>query len=354
MRRLLLPLFLGAALPLLALAAPGVPADKDDPGIEELSQPAIDAVDTGLAFLATRQRPNGSLGADFEIAITSLAGLSFLADGSVPGRGKYGENVRKALDFILGQSQKSVRGEIRETDNHSRMHGHGYATLFLAEAYGMSGGVPGLDGKLLHRRLQLAVQVIREAQTKDGGWGYDFRHVEFDEASVTVCAVQALRAARDAGIAVPKKVIDDALEYVRRCAKNDGSFMYSLKAGIGRSSFALTAAAISVLVYGGDYSAPQIQPGLDYMASHRPGGVRNDSQHYFYESYYAALAMYYAGGTHWSSWYPVIRDELLARQDLRQGRDRGAWSGEYGQEYCTAFATLILQIPKRYLPIFQR
>jgi len=34
------------------------------------------------------------------VAVTALACIAFMADGNVPGRGAYGENVSKGLDFI--------------------------------------------------------------------------------------------------------------------------------------------------------------------------------------------------------------------------------------------------------------
>jgi hypothetical protein len=58
--------------------------------------------------------------------------------------------------------------------------------------------------------------------------------------------------------------------------------------------------------------------------------------------------MFLAGGDYWANWYPAIRDELIARQD----KTTGGWSGEVNEDYCTAMALIILQIPNRYLPVF--
>lgn len=43
--------------------------------------------------------------------------------------------------------------------------------------------------------------------------------------------------------------------------------------------------------------------------------------HYFYGQYYAAQAMWHAGGDHWKKWYPAIHDALIARQ-----REDGSWT----------------------------
>jgi hypothetical protein len=57
--------------------------------------------------------------------------------------------------------------------------------------------------------------------------------------------------------------------------------------------------------------------------------------------------MFLAGGDYWSNWYPAIREELLSRQ-----REDGHWDGEVSDEYCTACALIVLQMPNRYLPVF--
>ncbi len=57
--------------------------------------------------------------------------------GNLPNRGKYGENVARALKFVLACCQES--GLIVADDGQSPMYGHGFATLFLGEVYGMTG-----------------------------------------------------------------------------------------------------------------------------------------------------------------------------------------------------------------------
>jgi hypothetical protein len=58
--------------------------------------------------------------------------------------------------------------------------------------------------------------------------------------------------------------------------------------------------------------------------------------------------MFLAGGKYWTDWYPGIRDVLIARQTP----DSGRWEGEVDPDYCTAMALIILQMPNRYLPVF--
>jgi hypothetical protein len=70
---------------------------------------------------------------------------------------------------------------------------------------------------------------------------------------------------------------------------------------------------------------------------------------YYYCHYYAIQAAFQAGGNYWSSWWSRIRSQLLQLQ-----YSDGRWEDLVGPNYATAMATLILQIPLQYLPIFQR
>jgi hypothetical protein len=70
--------------------------------------------------------------------------------------------------------------------------------------------------------------------------------------------------------------------------------------------------------------------------------------HYYYGQYYAVQAMFLAGGDYWAQWYPAIRDELITKQD----KATGSWPPEISDDYSTACALIILQMPNRYLPVF--
>jgi hypothetical protein len=83
--------------------------------------------------------------------------------------------------------------------------------------------------------------------------------------------------------------------------------------------------------------------------------IRRDvhSLHYFYGHYYAAQAMWTAGSPYWEEWYPAIRDELLKHPDRQE--KTGCWMDQrICNDYGTAMACIILQIPNNYLPILQK
>ncbi|MBY0112815.1 MAG: terpene cyclase/mutase family protein [Phycisphaerales bacterium] len=303
----------------------------------------------GLAWLAKKQSTDGSFGDDRwgrSVAITSLGAIAFMADGNLPGRGPYGENVEKALKHVLENCTES--GLVAGDTAAAPMYGHGFATLFLCEVYGMTGGGPDAAAAAkLHNAVLRAVRLIVSTQNDEGGWRYNPVPNDAD-VSVTICQIMALRAARNAGLEVPKQTIDRAVDYIRRCQNDDGGFKYQLTAG--PSAWPRSAAGIASLYYAGIYDDPQINKGLKYLAVNAMPRQDRTSPHYFYGHYYAAQAMYLAGGENWSAWWPAIREELLVAQ-----QQDGSWQDPaVGDVYGTAMALIVLQMPKRYLPIFQK
>ena len=223
------------------------------------------------------------------------------------------------------------------------MYGHGFATLFLGEVYGMNP-----EDKRVREALEKAVAIIIGSQNEEGGWRYN--PIPFDAAvSVTICQIMALRSARNAGIKVPKETIDRAVSYVRECQNPDGGFRYMRQNG--SSAWPRTAAGVSSLFYAGIYEDDSINRGLDYlMGNALPGEASATQAHYYYGQYYAVQAMYLAGGDYWKKWWPAVRAELIQRQS-----SNGGWLDHYaGGAYSTAMALIVLQMPKRYLPIFQK
>ena len=319
------------------------PASRPDkPAITEITPEQTIAVEKGLEYLASRQNAEGSFGNSgaygATAAITALSGIAFMADGNLPGRGKYGDNVRKAVQFIVRNQQES--GLFTTSASQGEMYSHGFATLFIGEVYGMTG-----DDQI-KENLQKGVRLIERCQNPEGGWRYQPAPVDAD-ISVTICQIMALRSARDAGIKTDAGVMEKALAYVKRCQNPDGGFSY--QATGGESGFARTAAGTASLYYAGKFQDEAVTRGLDYLARFIPGRDQIEQQgHFFYGQYYAVQAMFLGGGKYWADWYPAIRELLISRQN----KATGGWEEEVDPDYCTAMALIILQMPNRYLPVF--
>jgi hypothetical protein len=291
------------------------------------------------------------------VGVTGLVGMAFLSSGSTPGRGPYGRNVQGCVDFVL----KAIKPNGFASHDHSRMYSHAFATLFLAEVYGMA---PSDD---VRRGLRRMVDLVISSQNEQGGWRY-MPAAKDSDLSITVCQVQALRAANNVGIKVPKETIDAAIRYVKMSHIKSSSSFQHMPGGFwyqvhenfpfrpSRTSFALTAAGVTALYGAGIYEGPEIRGGLRYLFDRRnrpsPSGMRSTFD-YFYGHYYAVQAFFQAGDggqvPYWSRWYPRIRDELVRGQ-----QPDGRWQDLVGPNYATAMACIILQIPYRFLPIFER
>jgi hypothetical protein len=303
------------------------------------------AVENGLLFLTNRQNEDGSFGTGGfarNVAVCGLCGMAFLAQGNTPQRGKFGVTVGRCLDFILANADNSGLINVPENTDRGPMYGHGFATLFLAETYGMAPHRP------IREKLIAAIRLIVNTQNAEGGWRYEARPDEAD-ISVTVCQVMALRAAKNAGLHVPAETVKRAVEYIKRCQNPDGGFNYML-VPMRESRFPRSAAAVVALFGAGLYDSEEAKQGLAFVKQQSlPAKPLGEQSYFLYGNYYAAQAMWHVGGEDWSAWYISIRDRLLSRQ-----KQDGSWEDQISPEYGTAMACLILQMPNNYLPIFQR
>jgi len=369
-----------AALGLAALTASASPAaaGTDEYGPTEFTPKIARAAERGLKWLAAKQLESGAWEADVgyklqqdyqvrsphspHVGVTALAGMAFLAGGHLPGRGPYGDNLERAVHFLL----TSVSDLGFANSNHTRMYSHAFATLFLAEVYGTL-ALPELRTKLQH-----TVDLIVASQNDRGSWRYEPFVAESD-MSITVCQLMALRAARNVGIRVANSTIERAVAYVKASevkpadmsrsmfASNyyfhePGCFRYQVEDD-ERSSFALTAAGIVSLYHAGHYNVRELGRSLYVLRETRARVSHHFRGHFFYwyGHYYAVQAAFLTTGDqfpgYWEEYFGEVSRELLQAQ-----KSDGSWPNPVGPgpTFGTAVACIVLQVPKRYLPILQR
>jgi hypothetical protein len=332
--------FLGSLLALLLAAAASLPAAD---AVETIDPRAEAAIAKGLAFLVRVQRPDGSFGGT---GLTGAAVLGLMATGSVPGRGPQGDASARAVQAILAQAQSTglLHGP---GDQHPPMYNHGLAALALAEVWGETA-----DGRV-RDALRRAVDLIVSTQNQRGGWRYQPK-VADDDLSVTVMQLMALRAAKDAGMAVPKECIERGITYVKSCHNprnqgKDGGFAYIPGSGSG---FGRTGAGVTSLQVAGNYRASEVAEGVEYLLRFAPLGKEEVKEHAYYGWYYATMGLYQAqsagswGREAWKRWYPAMVDHLC-----RQQRPNGEWGDGV---YPTSMSLLMLAVPYRCLPVYQR
>jgi hypothetical protein len=360
----------------LAVCAGIAPTIADD-GADEITPQGEAALERGLAWLAKNQGTEGNWGSN-DLGLVSMGALAFMSAGHAPGRGRYGRELDKALEFIISRSRPS--GLLNISDAQRDMYNHGLATFVLGQAHGMA---TSKDRKL-NRVLDNALKLIANTQCEDGGWDYRAarQHAGHD-LSLVVMQAKALRSAVDSGLEVPPEVIDLAIKSVRdhystrggrglpdtEQQKLPGQFTYSK--GGGGGTIAMAAAGVVCLQEFGQYEDWRIGKNMEVIQAaiqETPHSRSRDGSMPFdaYTLYYVGQALYQVGGESWKRSYPALRDYLVDSQvsDAGNPNSHGAWrdhgsrgggrvGGKDGELYATSVACFVLAIPNRYLPILQ-
>lgn len=306
-----------------------------------------EAIDRGLAYLVSKQSRIGAWSdPSHQVAITALAGTALICSGSTTTQGPHAKAIRFCVDFMLGKCRRN--GLIGSSSEQRYTYGHGFAMLFLSQVIGEEEDVDRREE--LVQALERAVKFSVNAQTKAGGWGY-VSGGDFDEGSTTITQVQGLRGCRNAGIVVPKAVIEKAKKYIYKCQNSDGGIKYSFESGGGDSRVAITAAALAALYNAGDYESKYVPPMWNYCKKHlHDVGSLSNASWWHYSYLYYAQVVYRRGPDVWDP----FRDQLVKRL-LRKQKDDGRWAtDDMGGIYPTSINLIILQLDFGYLPIFQR
>jgi hypothetical protein len=331
----------------------------------------------GLQWLAAQQKLEGhwsATGGQYRVAMTALAGLAFVREGSTAHKGKYAEQIRRASEWLLtrvrkGGAHDGLIGDPGEPSEAVRyMFGHGFAMQFLAEVVGEE------DNRERRKRLmdvlRRAVKFSKDNQSERGGWFYTSYADSggADEMAVTVVQLHALRAVRDAGIAVPREILKKGEKYLEKATAPGGGVVYpapgKVPGAIGGGRPALTAGALAC-VYPEGARRTLWKKWLVFCRDRLPlkgslGMSVDEFAHYFY-----APVVWRLGDNGWARLFPDSRpaDRVTwtgyraARFDwlMRQQNADGSWSnGGVGPVYSTAMHLLVLQLDNTVLPLTPR
>ena len=329
------------------------------------------ALQKGLEWLARNQGPEGNWNSN-DLGLVGMGALAFLSAGYLPGRGRYGNTVQRALNFVTRNAKPS--GLLNISNAQRDMYNHGLAAFALGQAYGMT------NDKALSNVLDKSLKLISNTQAEDGGWDYRARRQgRGHDLSLVVMQAKALRGAMDSGLEVSPEVVGSAIQSVRRYYKSRsgknglsnpkaamleaGQFTYSG----GHGTLAMAACGVVCLQEFGQYADWRIGKNLDVIQAaigrDSSPGARNGKLpcEDAYTLYYVGQALYQVGGKRWRESYPRLRDYLVASQMLNSGesaqdglwRDHKRVGGQPGDLYGTAVACFVLAMPNRYLPILQ-
>jgi hypothetical protein len=328
-------------------------------------------VDRALAWLASQQAADGSFPTlpQGQPAVTSLSIMAFLSRGHQPGLGPYGEQLNRAIDFVIScqkpdglfSYQEPQEVQIVRQASHTAIYNHGISGLMLGEVYGQVSGQRSADIRqaitkalLFTRNLQL-----RPKSPEDlGGWRYlRYGGSPDSDLSVTAWQLMFLRSARNAEFNVPGDYVEEAMAFVRRCwDEQEGGFCYSGGGGDGLGR-GLTGAGIVSLAMAGQHQTAMAQAAGNWLMAH-PYRAFGDTIGYhdkfIYSTFYCSQAAAQLGGRCWQRFYPPLAAILVNAQS-----PNGSWPSDpnladFGDELTTAFAVLSLTPPYQLLPVYQR
>ncbi len=338
--RLSILLVLAALLAWPHLASAQEPAGMKTPALATVSDAAVrTAIDRGLAWLASKQAPDGSIpnrhAGEYTGGGESLAALAWLW----AGRPRDQAPLKATLAYL---------DELKP--------GMTYTRSLRAMTYSL------LSGSDARNRLAGDVEWLLAGQFDTGGWGYGRRSAmtrlrpEWTDASNSQFALLALRDAADAGAGPDRAVWRQAEKYWRSFRNADGGWGYQPAIDGARpqrseSHGSMTAAAAaSYMIFARrlDPDLPnafseQIDGALKWLAGHydlksvpKYVGRPQPSQLYYY--------LFTLGRVIDSGGLRTLRDKDfaggVAAGIFAEQRADGSWNGSVID---TAFAVLCLQ-----------
>ena len=317
---------------------------------EAVPRDVRDMYDRGLEYLDTTQKSDGTWPTNHPgTGVTALGLMCFLASGEDPNYGVYSSNVRRAIQSII-VAQDTSTGYFGGS-----MYHHGFATLALAEAYGMVDDrnlwttEQAQDHPTIGQSLELAVRTAITSQQSNpyGAWRYNPAGSDAD-TSVAGAVMMGLLAARNAGIEVPDESIDKGIEYFVQMTAPSGQVAYSQSTGGHNDSVARVAIASLVFSVARRKDLKQFQYATDYLKQKAVGGNPGHGG-IEYQNYYQAQALFQVDVQAWQKWNKSLIRKLKSEQ-----ADDGSFDGAQGRYVGTTLSLLALAVNFRFLPIYER
>ena len=305
---------------------------------------------------------NGGGMAESVFGGTAMGLLPFLAAGQThQTKGTYQRVVEKGVQWLI-KNQKDGGGLF---GGSYAMYEHGLAAIALCEAYGMTG-----DSQV-RGAAQSALDFIKRAQNKEGGWRY-MPGVEDSDTSIFGWEMMAYKSGMMAELEVDQASMKKGYDWLMKRAHAGthdrsllGQFCYRPTRGPGGDggdpvpSSSMTAIGLLIVQYmGAQRSDPVLVGGVRHLMDNLP---KNEERNIYYW-YYAAQVMHNMSGPDWDAWNRRMR-RVLVESQIKTGCASGswdpvkptedAWGKQGGRLMLTSLATLTLEVYYRYLPLYR-
>lgn len=320
---------------------------------QAVSRDVRELYERGLGWLQNNQDATGrwkSSSGESGPGVTGLATMAFLAYGDDPNHGVYSDHILRGVRSII-EDQNAKTGYIGPS-----MYHHGFAMLALAEAFGacdeeklwVDSKANDTQRRTIGQALELAVRTAVTSQSKNsaGAWRYSPEATDAD-TSVSGSVLMGLLAARNAGIEVPDKSIDRAVEYFRSMTSSSGQVAYAGGLGGFDNSPARTSIATLIYAVSGRKDLKEFKAASSYLISN--DGSETMDHYGEYTAYYKAQALFQSDLAAWEKWNQSLIRELKTKQ-----RSDGRFEGNYGAAVATSMNLLSIALNFRFLPIYER
>jgi hypothetical protein len=342
------------------------------------------AIQAGLTWLSAHQDADGMWDSDafmkhevgtqqsdgpgqalYDVGVTGLALLSFLAEGSTPNSGEYRDQVGRGLHWLCKQ-QDSESGLIGTNHSSDFIYNHALASLAVIEAYAMTGNPE------LGNRARSALRYLENHRHPHTAWRYQPGDEEAD-LSITYWCASAYLTADWAGLQIDEEVVRKLRVFLGQIvdpATGRGGYLPGAFNSSRRSEEhavlfprengeAMTAAALFLKFMLGDRpdEDPTMAQAAGVLGALPPAWSR---ERMLIEQFYwmvGSQALRQYGGVEWLTWKSGLRNSLVDHQ-IRGGKAAGSWDplGPWGREggrvYSTAICLLALQAEYRYADFF--
>jgi serine/threonine protein kinase len=298
----------------------------------------------------------GGTTCEYDIGVTGLALLAFLASGNTHEKGGYSSAVQKALDALCKAQLPNGCFGSQAGDGHW-VYCHFIATKAITEAYGITSDTS------LRAAAQRGIDYIVKCRNPGFGWRYGCQAGDND-TSVTSWALMALHEARLAGIDVPQDAfiggnallnIMTCLETFRTGYTNAGDS--GARLATARDYPPQPAMPAAALACRRSLGFPPVDMSIEkasqYLLNALPTWNPTAKLIDLYYWYYGSQAMFKIGGWKWRVWRDALLLALLPNQ-CQSGCAKGswpplgAWGKAGGRVYSTALCSWMLTLNYRY------
>ncbi len=276
-------------------------------------------------------------------AATAMALLAFLGAGQTHEEGDYKKRVESGLLFLL-KNAKLEDGRATFEDG-GNMYSHGMCTLALCEAFAMTHDMD------LQAPAQAALNHIVFAQDPDGG-GWRYKPKMPGDTSVSGWQIMALKSGHLGELVVPADTITGVNRFLDSVQSDEGAaYGYTDR---GNAPSTNSVGLLCRMYTGWKRDNPALERGVKRLAETGPS---NSNMYY---NYFATQVLRHHEGDEWDTWREKLSKRLVETQS-KEGHTAGSWyfDGDHGSTvggrlYCTAMATMILEVYYRHMPIYGR